>query len=139
MSEHEPYSMGSNYLDVLHEMTEAAQKQARDSVARSQDVVVDAVAAWSRTVQNLIPTSMPTTAADHAPKPAELVDSGFKIAEQLLAAQHQFVQRLLEAVQPIADTAATGAAEAAEAAEEAADEAEKGAVKQTFDRLRGAN
>lgn len=128
------YSTGSNYLDALHEMTEAAQKQMRDTMSRSQDVVVDAVSAWSQSVQKLIPASMPTELADGPPKPADLVDSGFKIAEQLLAAQHEFARRLLHAVQPAAEAVTDTAAAAGEAASDTTD----GAVKQTIRKMRGS-
>jgi hypothetical protein len=41
------------------------------------------------------------------PKPTELVDRGFEIAEQLLAAQHSFAKKLMESVQGSMVDAAT--------------------------------
>ncbi len=48
------------------------------------------------------------------PKPTELVDRGFEIAEQLLAAQHSFAKKLMESVQGSMTDAATKAASAAQ-------------------------
>ncbi len=47
------------------------------------------------------------------PKPTELVDRGFEIAEQLLAAQHSFAKKLMESVQGSMTDAATKTASAA--------------------------
>lgn len=48
------------------------------------------------------------------PKPTELVDRGFEIAEQLLAAQHSFAKKLMESVQGSMTDAATKTASAAQ-------------------------
>ena len=138
MTDKTPHSHGSEYLDALYETTQQAQRQTRDAVVRSQDVVVDAVTAWSQAVQKLIPASMPDHGTSRAPKPDELVDSGYKIAEQLLALQHQFARRLLEAVQPGAERVADAGAASADASAEAASDtaSEGGAVKETIKKMR---
>jgi hypothetical protein len=48
------------------------------------------------------------------PKPTELVDRGFEIAEQLLAAQHSFAKKLMDSVEGSMADAATRTASAAQ-------------------------
>lgn len=48
------------------------------------------------------------------PKPTELVDRGFEIAEQLLAAQHSYAKKLIDSVQGSMADAATKTASAAQ-------------------------
>jgi len=84
--------------------TTDAQGQILDAVRQSQAAVVDGLRTWTETVQQLVPgrTSWPT-AADQLPTPAEVVDSVFDFAAQLLSAQREFAHGVLGATAPIVE------------------------------------
>jgi hypothetical protein len=108
------HSTGSEYMNVLAEMTEKMSEQALSTLNRSQQAVIEAVSTWAQSTHSMIPTPPSTEALEAMPKPTELVDRGFEIAEQLLAAQHNFAKKLIESVQGPMTDAATKAASAAQ-------------------------
>jgi hypothetical protein len=105
---------GSEYLNALAEMTEKMTEQTMRTLNRSQQAVIEAIANWAQTTQAMIPQPPSREALQAMPKPAELVDRGFEIAEQLLAAQHSFARKLMESVQGPLTDAATKTASAAQ-------------------------
>ena len=110
---------GSEYLNVLAEMTEKMTQQTLGTINRSQQAVIEAVANWAQATQTLLPQPPSAEAMQAMPKPTELVDRGFEIAEQLLQAQHSFAKKLMESVQGPMTEAATKAASAAQDMSEA--------------------
>ncbi len=107
------HSTGSEYMNVLAEMTEKMTEQALSTINRSQQAVIEAVSTWAQSTQSMIPQPPSPEALQAMPKPSELVDRGFEIAEQLLAAQHAFAKKLMESVQgPMTDAAAKTASAA---------------------------
>ena len=105
---------GSEYLNALADMTEKMTEQALSSMNRSQQAVIEAVANWAQSTQSMIPQPPTAEALQAMPKPTELVDRGFEIAEQLLHAQHSFAKQLMESMQGPMTEAATKAASAAQ-------------------------
>ena len=105
---------GSEYLNALAEMTEKMTDQALSTINRSQQAVIEAVANWAQATQTMLPQPPSAEALQAMPKPTELVDRGFEIAEQLLQAQHSFAKKLMESVQGPMTEAATKAASAAQ-------------------------
>lgn len=105
---------GSEYLNALAEMTEKMTEQTLTTINRSQQAVVEAVANWAQSTQTMLPQPPTAEALQALPRPAELVDRGFEIAEQLLQAQHSFARKLMESVQGPMEEAATKAASAAQ-------------------------
>ena len=104
---------GSEYLNALAEMTEKMTEQALSSINRSQQAVIEAVSNWAQSTQSMIPQPPSAEALQAMPKPTELVDRGFEIAEQLLQAQHSFAKKLMESMQgPMTDAAAKAASAA---------------------------
>jgi hypothetical protein len=104
---------GSEYMNVLAEMTGKMTEQALTNLNRSQQAVIEAVSNWAQTAQTMIPSPPTPEALQATPKPTELVDRGFEIAEQLLAAQHSFAKKLMESVQgPLTDAAGKAASAA---------------------------
>jgi hypothetical protein len=100
---------GRAYLDAVTALTEAMQQQTMQAMTRNQDAVVEVVQAWVQSAQRLTAVPSPRT-LDQLPKPSEVLDRGFEIAQQLLEAQHSFARKLVEAVQqPLVDTAAQAA------------------------------
>ena len=114
MTQSNPYNTGSEYLNVLAQMTEKMTDQALNNAKRSQQAVIEAVANWAQTTQSMIPQPPSPETLQGMPKPTELVDRGFQIAEQLLAAQHSFAKKLMESMQGPLSEAAAKAASAAE-------------------------
>ena len=110
---------GSEYLNVLADMTEKMTEQALTTINRSQQAVIEAVANWAQATQTMLPQPPSPEVLQAMPKPTELVDRGFEIAEQLLQAQHSFAKKLMESVQGPMTDAATKAASAAQDISEA--------------------
>jgi hypothetical protein len=71
-------------------------------IRTSQDAVVDALQAWTTTVQSVTPdfpkVNLPY--ADRLPKPESLVNEAYDFAEQLLSAQRKFANDLLQVTAP---------------------------------------
>jgi hypothetical protein len=105
---------GSEYLNALAEMTEKMTEQSMKTINRSQQAVIEAITNWAQTTQAMIPQPPSPEALQAMPKPTELVDRGFEMAEQLLAAQHSFAKKLMESVQGPLTDAATKTASAAQ-------------------------
>ncbi len=108
------HSTGSEYMNALAEMTEKMTEQALSTINRSQQAVIEAVSTWAQSTQSMIPQPPSAEALQAMPKPSELVDRGFEIAEQLLAAQHAFAKKLMESVQGPMTEAASKTASAAQ-------------------------
>ena len=114
MTSSDSHSTGSEYMNALAEMTEKMTEQTLNTINRSQQAVIEAVSNWAQSTQSLIPQPPTAEALQAMPKPTELVDRGFEIAEQLLAAQHSFAKRLMESMQGPLEDAATKTASAAQ-------------------------
>jgi hypothetical protein len=71
-------------------------------IRTSQDAVVDALQAWTATVQSVTPdfpkVNLPY--ADQLPKPEALVNGAYDFAEQLLSAQRKFAKDVLQVAAP---------------------------------------
>ena len=71
-------------------------------IRTSQETVVDALQAWTATVQSVTPdfpkVNLPY--ADLLPKPEALVNQAYNFAEQLLAAQRKFANDVLQVAAP---------------------------------------
>jgi len=82
-------------MPTSKDLGEEVQAQILATVRKSQDAVVAAVRNWTEAVQKLAPQTPAYPLAEALPKPAELVDSAFDFAEQLLAAQREFAHSIL--------------------------------------------
>jgi ElaB/YqjD/DUF883 family membrane-anchored ribosome-binding protein len=107
------HSTGSEYMNVVADMAEKMKDKARESMNRSQQAVIEAMENWAQVTQTIMSTPPVPPTSEAMPKPTKLVDRGFEIAEQLLAAQHSFAKKLMESVQgPMSDAAAKTASAA---------------------------
>ena len=72
-------------------------------IRASQDTVVDALQAWTATVQSVTTdfAKVNLPYADRLPKPETLVNGAYDFAEQLLAAQRKFANDVLQVTAPI--------------------------------------
>ncbi len=80
------------------------QGEILNTVRKSQDAVVDAIARWAQAVQSIAPSMpvLPYTAK--LPKPEEFVANAYDFAEQLLASQRKFAENVLHAAAPMLAT-----------------------------------
>ena len=72
-------------------------------IRTSQDRVVDALQAWTTTVQSVTPSfpKVNLPYADWMPKPETLVNGAYDFAEQLLSAQRKFSNDILQVAAPL--------------------------------------
>jgi hypothetical protein len=72
-------------------------------IRTSQDAVVEALQAWTTTVQSVTPSfpKLNVPYADRLPKPETLVNGAYDFAEQLLSAQRKFANDVLEIAAPL--------------------------------------
>ena len=90
---------------TITDAAKASQEQILTTVRQSQQAVVDAVAAWAKAVENVVPAVPAVPGTDELPKPETVVDNAFEFASQLLDAQHDFARRVLAAAAPVTDKA----------------------------------
>jgi hypothetical protein len=88
---------------TLTDATKASQDQILTAVRQSQQAVVDAVAAWAKAVENVVPPTPSIPGTDELPKPEAVVDDAFDFAAKLLDAQHEFARSVLAAAAPVLD------------------------------------
>jgi hypothetical protein len=73
----------------------AAQAQLLESIRTSQQLVVEAVQAWTDAAARATPAvALPEPPADQ-PNPSQVVASSFDFAEKLLATQREFAEKLV--------------------------------------------
>jgi hypothetical protein len=80
---------------------EQVQGQILDTIRKSQDAVTDAIKAWADAVQSITPKLPAPPLSDKLPKPEDLVSSAYDFAEQLLATQREFAEKVLQAAAPV--------------------------------------
>jgi hypothetical protein len=79
--------------------TQGLQDEILNTVRKGQEAVIDAIRAWSETVQSITPKlpAVPVPGADKLPKPEDVVASAYDFAEQLLASQRKFAEEVVKA------------------------------------------
>jgi hypothetical protein len=98
--------------------TQEIQAQVLDGIRKSQEAVIDGMRSWAETVQQLVPGGAQSAAPGgvQLPSPAEVVDSVFDFAAQLLNAQRELAHSVLGATTAVGERVreetekATGAA-----------------------------
>ena len=82
----------------------SAQDEILKLVRTSQDTVVDALQAWTATVQSVTPSlpKLNLPYADQLPKPETLVNGAYDFAERLLSTQRKFANDVLAVTAPLA-------------------------------------
>jgi hypothetical protein len=84
-----------------------AGRELQDEILKlirtSQDTVVDALQAWTATVQSVTPSfpKVNLPYVDQLPKPETLVNGAYDLAEQLLSAQRKFANDVLQVTAPL--------------------------------------
>jgi hypothetical protein len=92
---------------TLNDAARASQEQILGTVRQSQQAVVDAVAAWAKAVENMIPPAPAIPGAGDLPKPDAVVDNAFDFAAKLLDAQREFAHSIIAAASPVLEKTET--------------------------------
>jgi hypothetical protein len=87
--------------------TQELQTQVLDNIRKSQEAVIDGMRTWAETIQQLVPgtTQAAQAGSGQLPTPAEVVDSVFDFAAQLLNAQRELAHSVLGATTAIGESA----------------------------------
>ena len=93
-------------MPTQNDPTQELQTQVLDGIRKSQEAVIDGMRTWAETIQQLVPgtgqSALPRT--DQLPSPAEVVDSVFDFAAQLLNAQRELAHSVLGATTAIGES-----------------------------------
>ena len=82
------------------DLAQKGQEQFLAAVRESQQAVVDAVGAWSQTVQGIASAIPPAPGAEQLPSAEAVIDNTFDLVEKLIAGQREFARNLLAAATP---------------------------------------
>jgi hypothetical protein len=85
--------------------TQELQAQVLDGIRKSQEAVIDGMRTWAETIQQLVPGTAQAAqpGIGQLPTPAEVVDSVFDFAAQLLDAQRQLAHSVLGATTAVGE------------------------------------
>jgi hypothetical protein len=85
--------------------TQELQAQVLDNIRKSQEAVIDGMRTWAETIQQLVPGTAQAAqpATGRLPTPAEVVDSVFDFAAQLLDAQRELAHSVLGATSAVGE------------------------------------
>ena len=92
-------------MSTVTDTARAAQDQYLTALRQSQHAVVDAIAAWSRAVQDITPKAPPIPSIESLPEPQEVIDNTFDFAQKLLDAQRDFTHSAISAASPVFEKA----------------------------------
>jgi hypothetical protein len=87
--------------------TQELQAQVLDGMRKSQEAIIDGMRTWAETIQQLVPGTAQAASprTDQLPTPAEVVDSVFDFAAQLLNAQRELAHSVLGATTAVGERA----------------------------------
>jgi hypothetical protein len=86
---------------TMNDVARTSQEQFLATVRQSQEAVVEAVGAWAKAVEGLIPSTPSTPGAEELPKPQAVMENAFDFAQQLLDAQREFARNVIAAAAPV--------------------------------------
>jgi hypothetical protein len=94
-------------MPTAKDPTQELQAQVLDGIRKSQEAVIDGMRTWAETIQQLVPGTAQAAGprTDQLPTPAEVVDSVFDFAAQLLNAQRELAHSVLGATTAIGERA----------------------------------
>jgi hypothetical protein len=91
---------------TVNEVARASQEQILATVKQSQEAVVEAVSAWAKAVEGMIPAAPALPGADELPKPQAVIENAFDFAQKLLDAQRDFSRSVVAAAAPVIEKSA---------------------------------
>jgi hypothetical protein len=93
---------------TINEVARKSQEQFLTTVRQSQEAVVEAVAAWAKAVEGMVPSTPHVPGAEELPESQVVIESAFDFAQQLLDAQRDFARKVIAAASPVLEkTSAT--------------------------------
>jgi hypothetical protein len=93
-------------MSTIYETTQASQEQFVAAVRQSQQVVLDAVTAWAKAVEEISPPVPALPGLENMPKPEIVVDNAFDFAQKLLDTQREFARNVIKATSPALEKSA---------------------------------
>ena len=82
--------------------TDDLQVQVLDTIRKGQEAVVDGLRSWTEAAEQFVPrTATAWPGAERYPSPAELVDTAYDFAAELLKAQREFFHKAIEVTTPL--------------------------------------
>ena len=86
-----------------NDTVQAAQERTLKAIRETQHAVVEAVRTWADAVEKTVPAFPAVSApfSEELPTPQEIVQTSFEFAEQLLKAQREFAENILDAAAPV--------------------------------------
>lgn len=83
------------------ELSKAAQDQVLETIKQGQELALGGVELWASTVAPLAKGQQLAVALDAPPAPKDVVSNSFGFAEQLLASQKSFAEKVVAASAPV--------------------------------------
>jgi hypothetical protein len=77
------------------------QGQVLDTIRKGQEAVVDGLRSWTEAAESFVPRTAAWPGADRYPSPAELVDTAYDFAAELLKAQRDFLHKAIQVTTPL--------------------------------------
>ena len=77
------------------------QVQVLDTIRKGQEAVVDGLRSWTEAAEQFVPRTAAWPGAERYPSPAELVDTAYDFAAELLKAQRDFLHKAIEVTTPL--------------------------------------
>ena len=81
--------------------TDDLQGQVLDTIRKGQEAVVDGLRSWTEAAEQFVPRTAAWPGAENYPSPAELIDTAYDFAAELLKAQREFLHKAIEATSPL--------------------------------------
>ena len=81
--------------------TDDLQGQVLDTIRKGQEAVVDGLRSWTEAAEQFVPRTAAWPGAERYPSPAELVDTAYDFAAELLKAQRDFLHKAIQVTTPL--------------------------------------
>ena len=81
--------------------TDELQGQVLDTIRKGQEAVVDGLRSWTEAAEQFVPKTAAWPGADRYPSAAELIDSTYDFAFELLKAQRDFLHKAIQVTTPL--------------------------------------
>ena len=82
--------------------TDDVTDQVLDTIRKGQEAVVDGLRSWTEAAEQFVPrTATAWPGADRYPSPAQLIDTTYDFAFELLKAQREFFHKAIEVTTPL--------------------------------------
>ena len=81
--------------------TDDLQVQVLDTIRKGQEAVVDGLRSWTEAAEQFVPKTAAWPGADRYPSPAEIIDTTYDFAFELLKAQRDFFHQAIAVTTPL--------------------------------------